>query len=100
MAVSLIVVNFHSSGALERMLQTLEGVDEIVIVDHSEDEQEFALLKRLRADRVIAQANGGYGAGLNRGVRESHGDMLLLANPDVLLRSGTTAALVDALSEP
>ncbi len=82
------------------MLSTVEGVDEIVIVDHSEDDQEFAVLKGLGADRVIAQANTGYGAGLNRGVRESKGDVLLLANPDLLLRPGTVGALVSALDVP
>ena len=82
------------------MLTTVEGVDEIVIVDHSEDDQEFAVLKGLGVDRVINQANAGYGAGLNRGVGESKGDVLLLANPDLLLRPGTVAALVDALDGP
>lgn len=82
------------------MLQTVEDIDEIVIVDHSEDDQELAVLNGLGADRVVAQANAGYGAGLNRGVRESRGDILLLANPDVLLRSGSVQALVDALAVP
>lgn len=82
------------------MLQTVEGVDEIVIVDHSEDDEEFAALRRLGVDRVIAQANGGYGAGLNRGVRESNGEILLLANPDLLLGPGTAGALVEALDGP
>ena len=97
MTVSLIVVNYHASGALKRMLPTVEGVDEIVIVDHSEDDEELAVLEEIGVNRVIAQANAGYGAGLNRGVRESKGDVLLLANPDLLLRPGTIEALVDAL---
>lgn len=100
MVVSLVVVNFHSSGALGRMLQTVEDVDEIVIVDHSEDGRELEVLNALGADRVVAQANGGYGAGLNRGVRESRGDILLLANPDLLLHPGSVRALVDALADP
>lgn len=100
MVVSLVVVNYHSSGSLERMLRTVEGVDEIVIVDHSEDDQELEALKALGADRVVAQPNGGYGAGLNRGVRESRGDTLLLANPDLLLRPGAIRSLVDALEVP
>lgn len=100
MSVSLVIVNFHSARALASMLRSVEGVDEIVIVDHSENEEELAALKGLGATRVIAQPNGGYGAGLNRGVRESTGDRLLLANPDLSLRSGTVAALVRSLDVP
>ncbi len=100
MSVSLIVVNYHASGALKRMLPTVEGVDEIVIVDHSEDEGELTVLESLRVDRVIVQPNAGYGAGLNRGVKESSGDILLLANPDLLLEPRTVGALVSALGVP
>ncbi len=82
------------------MLPTLEGVDEIVVVDHSEDEGERVALESLGVDHLIAQDNAGYGAGLNRGVKESNGDILLLANPDLLLRPGTVEALVDALDWP
>ena len=100
MTVSLVVVNFHASGALGRMLETVEGVDEIVVVDHSEDEEEFAALSRLAPDRLVAQANGGYGAGLNRGVQESSGEILLLANPDLLLQPGSVTSLLRALEDP
>ena len=100
MTVSLIVVNYHASGALKRMLSTVEGVDEVVIVDHSEDDAEFAVLQGLGADCVVNQVNAGYGAGLNRGVKESSGDILLLANPDLLLQPGTVGALVSALDGP
>jgi len=97
MTVSLVVVNYHASAALARMLETVEGVDEVVVVDHSESEEEFSSLSRLCPDRLVAQENGGYGAGLNRGVREANGDILLLANPDLLLEKGTVEFLVTAL---
>ncbi len=100
MSVSLIIVNFHASGALKRLLSTVEAVDEIVIVDHSESDEELAALRDLDVDRVVAQPNAGYGAGLNRGVKESSGDELLLANPDLMFRSGAVGALLKALEDP
>lgn len=81
------------------MLATVQDVDEIVIVDHSDSEDELAALNTLGTDRVVPQSNCGYGAGLNRGVRESTGDILILANPDLLLRPGTVRALVRAFNE-
>ncbi len=100
MTVSLVVVNYRASAALGRMLETVEDVDEVIVVDHSEDPAETEALEDLGVDRVVPQANGGYGAGLNRGVREARGEVLLLANPDLRLRPGTVEALVGSLGMP
>jgi GT2 family glycosyltransferase len=93
-------VNFKASTELARLLESAVGVDEIVVVDHSEDEAEVRALEALSVDRVVAQPNAGYGAGLNRGVRESTGDAIVLANPDLWFHEGAVTALVDVLGEP
>ncbi len=100
MSVSAVIVAYRSSDHLPALLASLEGVDEVVVVDHSEDAAEAAALDRLGIDRLVIQANRGYGAGLNRGVRESTGDLLLLLNPDVALLPGAAAALLGALADP
>lgn len=99
MSVSLIIVNYRAASAVERMLETVSGVDEVVAVDHSEEPDEADRLRTLGLDQVIVQPNGGYAAGLNRGVRESRGDVVLLANPDVLFSEGAIQALVEAVSD-
>ncbi len=71
---SLVVVNHHGSSDLARLLEVIDGIDEVVVVDHSEDEDEAANLHKLPVHRVVVQSNSGYGAGLNRGVREASGD--------------------------
>ncbi len=100
MSVSAVIVTYRSAEHLPALLASLEGVDEVVVVDHSDDEAEAAALGRLGVDRLVVQANRGYGAGLNRGVRESIGDHLLLLNPDVVLLPGATRALLTALDDP
>ncbi len=100
MSVSAVIVAYRSAEHLPALLASLEDVDEAVVVDHSEDPAEAATLERLRIDRLVVQANRGYGAGLNRGVRESVGDQLLLLNPDVVLLPGATRALLAALDDP
>ncbi len=100
MTVSLVVVGYHSSDAVARMLGSREGVDEVVVVDHSEDPEERERLEALPVDRLISQPNLGYAAGLNRGAREADGEVLLLANPDIVLLPGSVEALADAASTP
>lgn len=100
MRVSLVVVSFRSSDAVARLLATAEGVDETVVVDHSEDPAEAARLRELPVDRLVVQSNRGYAAGLNRGAREATGDVLLLANPDLELAPGCVEALASRASRP
>ena len=100
MTVSLVVVGYRSCEPLARLLQHRNGIDEVVVVDHSEDPAELRRLEALPVDRVIAQPNLGYAAGLNRGAREASGDVLLLANPDIVLLPGAATALAEAASTP
>ncbi len=100
MTVSLVVVTRFSAAELAGLLATRDGIDEVVAVDHSEDDDERGRLERLPVDRLICQPNAGYAAGLNRGAREASGEVLLLANPDLELAPGAAAALARAASSP
>lgn len=100
MQISLVVVNYHSSNQLRQMLESIVGVNEVIVVDHSEDEAELAVLRTLGVDRIIAQKNLGYGAGLNRGAREAAGEVLVLANPDLRFLDGAFGLLTEALERP
>ena len=100
MRISLVTVTWHSSPWLARLLPTLDGVDEVVVVDHSEDPAETRRLRDLPVQRLVTQENRGYGGGLNRGVQEASGEILLLANPDVRLAPGAVEALARLVTEP
>ncbi len=95
-----MTVGWHSAPWLERMVGSAEGVDEIVVVDHSEDPAEARRLRALGAGRVVTESNTGYGAGLNRGVRESSGEILVLANPDVQFAPGAIERLAELATRP
>lgn len=100
MRISLVTVTWHSSQWLSRLLTTLDGVEEVVVVDHSEDPAESRRLRELPVHRLVEQPNAGYGAGLNRGVQEASGDVLLLANPDVRFGPGTVERLARLATQP
>jgi len=98
--ISLVIVGWHSAPWIERLLPTAAEADEVIVVDHSEDGAEAARLRRLPLTRLVVQANRGYGAGLNRGVREARGDVLVLANPDVRFAPGAIGRLAGLASRP
>lgn len=104
MKVSLIVVCHHSSGVLPgcaasfRRQVAAAGCDgEIVAVEQSEDADELAAAAAIDPDLLLERPNRGYAAGLNAGVAEATGEILLLANPDITFLEDSVAALVDAV---
>jgi len=70
---------------------------EIVVVDNGDDAADRAQLEALPAQLLVPGQNLGYAGGLRVGVEATRGDVLLLMNPDVLVRPGCVAALADAL---
>jgi GT2 family glycosyltransferase len=104
--VSLVVVTHHSSSVLPvaiaafRQQAADEGVAaEVVVVEQSEDDAETERAASCRPDVLLRRDNLGYAAGLNAGAAAASGRTLLLANPDVELRPGALAALLDALRQ-
>ncbi|HEX4953210.1 MAG TPA: glycosyltransferase family 2 protein [Thermoanaerobaculia bacterium] len=99
-----MAVSFRSGAWLGACLETFRrsasaaGLEaEAIVVDHSEGSEGGDLTARARPDRLILQPNRGYAAGLNRGVAEASGEVVLLANPDLRFEERSLEALVAAL---
>jgi GT2 family glycosyltransferase len=95
--LAVVTVNYHSRGHLERLTASLNGTDlitELVIVDHSSSNGPVGRLAARFPVTVIPQRNGGYGAGLNRGLRHlsSGSDIVMVCNPDIELLDGDELA--------
>jgi GT2 family glycosyltransferase len=102
--LSWVTVAHHSAALLGTAVRTLRreaAADghtvEIVVVDHSEDPAEKHRLERIGADRLLGAPNRGYAAGLNSGLAEAGGDILLVGNPDLEWQPGALAALLRGL---
>jgi GT2 family glycosyltransferase len=76
----VIVVAYQSGDALTRCLESLAGED-VIVVDNDAD-------------------NVGFGAGCNRGARETDADILVFVNPDTVVEAGAVQALARALEAP
>lgn len=70
---------------------------EVIVVDHSEDSAERERIANCDLDRLLTLPNRGFAAGINAGVAEASGDLLLAGNPDIELHPGALASMVDAL---
>ncbi|MBD3853733.1 MAG: glycosyltransferase, partial [Acidobacteria bacterium] len=101
MKVSLIVVCHRSSGVLRDCVESFRreagaaGVEaEVIAVEQSEDSGEVRRVAGASVDVLLERPNRGYAAGLNAGVAEAGGDVLLLANPDIRFFDGSVATLM------
>jgi GT2 family glycosyltransferase len=95
---SAIIVNYHAYDDLDRCLIALERFEptiDVVVVDHGSQAASIqAIRDRYPRARILTTAeNRGFGAGMNRGARETKADRLLLINPDTVLEE----PIVDAL---
>ena len=102
--VSVVIVNFNAGAylgaAVESLLTQDEAPLEIIVVDNASRDASLDALakvpaKSLRLHRL--EHNSGFSAACNLGLRDAHGEMILLLNPDCRLYPGALTALCEAL---
>jgi len=98
--ISAVVVSYRSQSLAARALESLRvdaaetglALETIAVVNSADPEEARALASA--ADRVVIPGrNLGFAGGLNAGLEVARGEILVLANPDVVVRAGTLAAL-------
>ncbi len=97
MSVSIVIVTYESSGALDRCLSAANRLDpaEVVIVDNGSRDNTVAVAKAYGAHIIEQHENTGFGSAANVGAARSAGDILCLLNPDCIL---TEEAMTQASS--
>jgi hypothetical protein len=100
--ISVLTVNYRSAGDLGGLAASLIShvpgePMELIVTNHSPD-QVVSLRPddRLRV-KVIESSNRGFAAGVNAAFRESGGETLLIANPDVRACAGALDAGIEFL---
>lgn len=101
---SLLIVNFRSAGLAKAAVESARSSSsvalQIVIVDNSEDADEA---RELRSDDVgeviVSETNRGYAGAINLGARSCTGELLLVANPDIVFQPGCIDRLAGGLEQ-
>jgi N-acetylglucosaminyl-diphospho-decaprenol L-rhamnosyltransferase len=93
MKVSAIVVSHGNAAELERSLPALAPqVDELLVIANLPEPPPDGV-------RVLANASPlGFAANVNRGIRETSGELVLTVNPDAVAHPGAIAALRDFMA--
>src|SRR5919204_4492645 len=80
--VAAVVVTYNGLPHVERALESVSGL-EAVVVDHGSTDGTVELVReRFPSVRVVEQENRGLAAGWNRGIRETEREYVLILNAD------------------
>ena len=90
-----VVVTYDALPWIERCLDSVRGV-ETVVVDHGSTDGTVVLVRERYPDvRLVEAENRGLAAGWNRGIRETQSQYVLLLNADAWLAGGALERLLD-----
>lgn len=85
-AVGVVIVTYNSAEVIEDCLRGLDGVAQAVVVDNASADQSVAKARATGLAEVLAnEANRGFAAAVNQGVRALSTPLVLVLNPDVVL---------------
>jgi GT2 family glycosyltransferase len=99
--VSAVVVTYNALPWIERCLESVRGLETVVVDNGSTDGTLELIHDRFEDVRLLEQENLGLAAGWNRGIRESTGDWFLILNADAWLVGDAVDRLVEfARSHP
>lgn len=101
--VSIVIITYNScpliGGLLDSIPAALAGITgDVVVVDNNSSDGTADYVAARGDCKLVRSANVGYGAGVNRGVKESYAaDAILVLNPDAVLRPNSIPPLLRAL---
>jgi len=102
----VVIVSYRTGPALGdciAALKTCAGIDDIVLIDNGNADAETAALDAFasadaRVTLLRGQGNVGFAAGCNLGARNTDAEILVFANPDVVLDSDACLRLAGVLA--
>ena len=93
--VAAVVVTYDALPWIEQCLDSLRGVETVVVDNGSSDGTAAFVRERFPEVKVVEAENRGLGAGWNIGVRETSSTYVLLLNADAWLVDGALERLCD-----
>src|SRR5215212_5988394 len=103
--LSIIIVTFNSRAEIDACLRSLtDGIRvdrEIIVVDNASTDGTAAQVRERWPGIRLVQlgANLGFARASNIGIQQTFGELVLLLNPDTVVRAGAVDRLVAALDQ-
>lgn len=101
--ISLIIVNYRSAALARAAIASARKSSslpiEAVVIDNSMDAREAEALRDATDVLIVSASNRGYAGGVNDARRSCAGEILLIANPDVVFDRGAIDLLAAALGD-
>lgn len=103
--VSVVIVNWNGEKYIKKCIASLLNTQyenyEILVIDNGSTDNSLKIIKENFGEkvRVIVGENIGYAGGANKGILESNGEYVLIANPDIIFTEEYVKKLVDKLEE-
>ena len=95
-AVSAVIPNRDGAAVIERCLDALAGVDEVIVVDDGSTDDSPAYAAA-RGARVLDSPGQGFAAAVNHGIRAARNELVLLLNTDAFVERETVQRLASTL---
>jgi hypothetical protein len=102
MRLSIIIVNYNVKDLLKKCLQSIEQTVkpieyEVIVIDNCSVDGSVALIKADFPQVKIIEnhENRGFAAANNQGINCSHGDYILLLNPDTIVLSNSVERMLE-----
>ena len=100
---TVIIVTYNHQNFIENCLNSVLSQDpmEVVVVDNNSHDDTVQIIQTNfpQVKLILNPNNGGYGAGLNLGVKHSSGKYLFLVNPDTIMEENAIQELVTPLEK-
>lgn len=103
-SVRVVTVAFNPGDELERFLDSLQTATErpltVVIADNGSEHEVVRSAADSHGARVVGDGvNRGYGGGANLAAEDLDEDWIVIANPDLVWRSGSLDVLIDTAAD-
>ncbi|MBD3178150.1 MAG: glycosyltransferase [Candidatus Latescibacteria bacterium] len=106
MYLSIIIITHNSSEVVDKCLSSLNSHPpscsfETIVVDNASSDDTVKLIQNDFPEvRLLPNdINKGYSRGINQGISASKGEMILILNPDIIVREGAVDRLVDFMKK-
>jgi GT2 family glycosyltransferase len=99
--LSVVILTYNSSNTIEKCLKTLlkeKGIDfEIIVIDNHSDDNSINKANKFKVHIKVEKntKNVGFSKGVNKGIKKSTGEYILLLNPDTIIPNGAINKLFD-----